>query len=240
MLLHKSFVDPALVFSKDEEEAKKWSMTIRVQQTATGFIMSSSEYQLYWQFDFKRLQHGNDMMYVVQDRGRNVKYIWKSEFANSKDGLAAALQRNNVDVFAPLAVIAIGQQPGDWAALFMTNTTQTAGDFTKLDAKYERMRSDHILMDLVPSMAPMIQGYDDKMALLRQIRTNDSIAALEAQVDLLTTWMAALIPEEFRDQLLEVIASRNKDTKVVFDDMLAFKQRLRTAVGEYQRTKKPS
>jgi len=240
MLLHKSFVDPALVFQENEEEAKKWSLTIRVQATPTGFIMSSSEYSLYWQFDYTKLAHGDDMMYIVQDRGQQVKYIWKSEFANSKDGLAAALQRNNIDSFSPLAVIAIGRSTSDWAALFMTNTTQTLGEFVKLDSKYERMRSDHILMDMAPSMAPMIQAYDDKMALLRKIRTNDSIAALESQVDLLTTWVAALIPEEFRDQLLEVIASRNKDTKVVFDDMLAFKQRLRTAVGDYQRTKNPS
>jgi len=240
MLLHKSFVDPALVFSEDAEEAKKNQWTIRIQPTDTGFIMSSTVYQLYWQFDHRKLQHCDDILHLVKARSGEVKMIWHSETTQSKDGMAAALQRNNVDVFAPLAVIAIGEDTSDYCAVFQTNTTQTDGAYQSLPKELERARADEIFLTMAPQMSDMINRYGEKMRLLKEIRTNDAIAALEAQVDLLTFWLSEFIPDEFKEALLEAGVLRNKDTSLVFDDMLSFKQSLRARVERYQKiVKKP-
>ncbi|AJD82923.1 hypothetical protein PJWF_00029 [Achromobacter phage JWF] len=235
MLLHKSFVSPELVFSDDKEVAKANEWTLRVQPTPTGFIIQSAAYQLYWQFDHTKLQHGDDILHLVKARSGEVKMIWHSETTQSKDGMAAALQRNNIDVFMPLVVIAIAKDTSDFVAVFQANSTQTLGDFNVLPENLATARSDEIFLAVAPQMTDMINRYGEKMRLLKGIRTNDAIAALEAQVDLLTSWVSALIPEEFRDQLIEAGVLRNKDTKVVFDDMLAFKQSMRSRVGTYQK-----
>lgn len=234
MLLHKSFVDPELVFSDDPEQAKLHEWTIRVQPTATGFIAQSSAYRLYWQFDHTKLQHGNDILHLVQARSGEIKMIWHSETTQSKDGLAAALQRNNIDSFTPLVVIAIGKNKDDYCAVFQTNTTQTQGEFEVLPESLANARSDEIILAKAEHLYGMVHRYGEKMRLLKSISTNDAIAALEAQVDLLTLWVEALIPEEYRARLIEAGVLRNKDTKLVFDDMLSFKEAMRTRVEKYQ------
>lgn len=239
MLLHKLFVDPALVFSKDEKEAEENRWTMRVIPMPTGFIIQSEAYRIYWQFDFTKLQHPNDVMYVVKSRSGAVKYIWQSETTQAKDGWAAALQRNNVDEFMPLVAVAIGSEKHDYCALFLTNTTQTDGEYTVLPAQMLNARSDDIFRAMFPQVADMLNKFGAKMDLLKEIRTNDALAALEAQVDLMAMWMAELIPAEFRDALLKAGVPRNKDTKVVFDDMLSFKESLRDHVATYQQKVKP-
>jgi hypothetical protein len=96
-----------------------------------------------------------------------------------------------------------------------------------------------LLKRVMPELAPTIDRWHAKHKLLKDTKTNDSLAALEAQVDLLTQWVAALIPDEYRQKLLDAGVLKLKDTGVVVADVIAFKNALRERQKTYLTTTAP-
>lgn len=230
MLVHKALVPADL----SEEELAQTPEIVTVLGTDTGFVLQCATLGLYWQFDMRRVDSGNDIMYLVRDRVGQWVVTWATDLHESKDSWSAVMLRKNIDSFRPLVMIGINADKSDYTAIFFCNTREPNNAAPTVDT--ERESGDMTMKRLMPAIEPLLQRHWAKHKLLKDVKTNDSLAALEAQVDLLTHWLITLLPTEKAQKLFDAGVIRLKDEQTVFDDLLSFKSRLRERQARYLAT----
>lgn len=230
MILHKSLIP----FDLDENQLKDIGPIATVIETPTGLVVSSKERSLYWQFDLNKVEFGLDVLHLVKNRSGQYVPVWGSDLHESKDSWSGAMFRKNIDSFQPICIIGVSKDKKSFTAIFFISTQEPNNLDTQEDESGEP--GDMLLKRVMPELAPTIDRWHAKHKLLKDTKTNDSLAALEAQVDLLTQWVAALIPEEYRQKLLDAGVLTLKDTGVVVADVVAFKSALRERQKTYLTT----
>jgi hypothetical protein len=233
MLLHKSLIPLDL----DEKQLAAIGPIATVIATPTGFVISSKERSLYWQFDLTKVEFGLDVLHLVKNRAGQYVPVWGSDLHESKDSWSSCMFRKNIDSFQPLCVIGVSADKKSFTAVFFISTQEPNNLDTQEDKSADS--GDMLLKRVMPELAPTIDRWHAKHKLLKDTKTNDSLAALEAQVDLLTQWVAALIPDEYREKLLDAGVLKLKDTGVVVADVIAFKNALRERQKTYLTTTAP-
>lgn len=230
MLVHKSLIPTDLT----EDEAKQIVDIANVLSTETGFVMQCASLGLYWQFDMNRVEHGNDIMYLCRQRTGQWVVTWATDLHESKDSWSSVMLRKNIDEFRPVVMIGINAKKTDYTAIFFCNTREPQNPTPLLDDSTDS--GDMAMKRLMPSIEPLLQRHWAKHKMLKGIKTNDSLAALEAQVDLLTSWLVELLPADKVQKLLDVGVLKLKDEQVVLDDLIAYKTGLRERQALYLTT----
>ncbi|OJB45838.1 hypothetical protein BGV57_02915 [Burkholderia ubonensis] len=236
MLVHKVLIPDDLT---DEQRAHAYGI-VTIIPTPTGFTMQSTDLSLYWQFDLNKVEHGNDVLHLVRARNGQYVVVWGSDIHESKDSLSSALLRKNIDSFMPLVLIGINEEMSAYTAVFFCHTVEPANSTPTVDNSDES--GDMVLKRLMPAIAPVIDRWHAKHKLLKDIKTNDALAALEAQVDLLTELLFSILPADAfpsdkRQKLLDAGVLKMKDGDLAFNDMVAFKTTLRARQATYLATR---
>jgi hypothetical protein len=232
MLVHKSLIPTDLT----EEEAQQTVDIVNVLPVGNGFTMQCASLSLYWQFNLDLVKYGNDVMYLCRTRTNQWVVMWATDLHESKDSFSSAMLRKNVDEFKPVVMIGINADKTDYTALFFCNSREPNNPNPQVDDAAES--GDMTMKRLMPSIEPLLQRHWAKHKLLKDTKTNDSLAALEAQVDLLTSWLLMLLPlqADKLQRLLDVGVLTLKDSDVALDDVVAFKSALRERQALYLAT----
>jgi hypothetical protein len=230
MLVHKSLIPAELT---PEEQAQTLDI-VTVLPTPTGFVLQCQSLSLYWQFDLSKVEFGDDILYLCRNRFGLWDVTWATDLHESKDSWSSVMLRKNIDDFRPLVMIGISPDKTDYTAIFFCNTREPNNPTPTVDTTAES--GDMMMKRLMPSIEPLLQRHWAKHKLLKTIKTNDSLAALEAQVDLLTSWLVALLPADKVQKLLDVGVLKLKDEQTALADLVAFKKTLRESQQIYLTT----
>jgi hypothetical protein len=230
MLVHKSLIPTDL----SEEDAARITDIVTVLPTETGFVLQCASLSLYWQFNMNLVQYGNDIMYLTRTRGGTWAVMWATDLHESRDSWSEAMLRKNVDEFRPVVMIGINPEKTDYTAILFCNTREPNNPNPTVDNSTDS--GDMAMKRLMPSIEPLLQRHWAKHKLLKHTKTNDSLAALEAQVDLLTSWLIELLPAEKVQRLIDAGVLTLKDEAATLDDVVAFKTALRERQQVYLTT----
>jgi hypothetical protein len=217
-----------------DEELAVTPDIVTVLSTDSGFVLQCASLGLYWQFDMRRVDVGNDIMYLCRDRVGQWVVTWASDLNESKDSWSSVMMRKNIDAFRPLTMVGISPDKKDYTAIFFCHTREPNNANPTVDS--ERESGDMTMKRLMPSIEPLLQRHWAKHKLLKDVKTNDALAALEAQVDLLTHWLVQLLPADKAQKLFDAGVLSLKDEQEVFDDLINFKTRLRERQARYLAT----
>lgn len=186
---------PQLVFKALYSQAQAADKTspisnlVTVSSTLTGFNMKCADIGLDFDFVLGRVTYGPDVMYLVRARSGAWVIVWASELHESRDSWSALMVRKGIDTFNPVAVVGVAPDAKDFTAIFFCNAIASGIAQPILDTSGET--GDMMLKRLMPSIEPFLQRQWAKHKLLKEVKTNDSLAALEQQLDLLTAIVAA-------------------------------------------------
>jgi hypothetical protein len=183
VLVHRSLLDP--------NNLGNAAQVVTVVATARGFTMKCAEIALDWEFDLSRVQYGPDVLYLVRARSGAWMPVWASELNESRDSWSAIMVRKGIDAFMPIVLIGISPDHADFAAIFFCHTIEPGNASPMVDTVPES--GDMVLKRLMPSIEPFLQRQWAKHKLLKEVKTNDSLAALELQLDLLTTIVSSMM-----------------------------------------------
>lgn len=225
------------------ERTLKADNALTVIVTPVGYHFVDEEHGIDYAFDHTLLEHGSDLlMLCVNPAGRSVR-VWGSELANSRDGAAAALFRQGGDKLSPYATIGIGPDPADYhLATRQAIFTDAPDNMIQIDAR--AVSTDVMLHDAIVTIAPVVRRYWAKVKLHSRINTQDSLAALEGQVDLLQRLVLTLIDSlpaaqrpvgyELIAQALEPVSTLGlKSPEDLLGKVADHKQAVRRAQREY-------
>lgn len=195
---------------------------ITVSPTPTGFTMKSDELALAFEFVLERVAYGPDVMYLTRARSGAWAIVWASELNESRDSWSALMVRKGIDAFNPVVIVGIDAARADFTAIFFCNAIAPGITAPLVDSSSES--GDMMLKRLMPSIEPFLQRQWAKHKLLKEVKTNDSLAALEQQLDLLTALVAAIVQRpafsaegalpDWAPAFLEAIASSSSLTLV--------------------------
>jgi hypothetical protein len=213
--------------------------TITITPTASGYRIEHEERQIRFDFDLSAVTFGPDILYLAQHEGGGIVKSWASELTNSRDGHAAAQARQyGQKVGAPFCAIAI--EPGK-ADAHVATLFGLISPVTNVVVDSQVNSTDRLLNRNVSAMRPFIAKMWSKTRLLAQVNTQDSLAALEQQLDMLTTIVFALAAKAplapWTDEFFSVMAAYSSITTpqppAAIEHVSAFKQTLRALQATY-------
>lgn len=164
---------------------------VTVATTPTGFTMKSEALALDFEFVLARVAYGPDVMYLTRARSGAWAIVWASELHESRDSWSALMVRKGIDTFNPVVIVGVDATRADFTAIFFCNAIAPAITSPLVDSSGES--GDMMLKRLMPSIEPFLQRQWAKHKLLKEVKTNDSLAALEQQLDLLTAVVAQIV-----------------------------------------------
>lgn len=232
MILHKSLISNDM----DRDERLKLGPVATIIETPTGFVISCKETSLYWQFDLGKVEFGLDVLHLVQNSSGQYVPVWGSDLHESKDSWASCMFRKNISDFRPVLIVGVSKDMKSYTTVVFTHCFEPNNPAPQQDNSTDS--GDMLLKRVMPELAPTIDRWHAKHKLLKDTKTNDSLAALEGQVDLLTKLVMALLPgsEAVLQKILDVSVLTLKDTEVVVADVVAFKSALRERQKTYLTT----
>lgn len=181
--------------------------SISVIEATHGWVLSGRINDGSWSFKFDSTLVSNkpDMAFLVINRLGSPKLVWASEVFNDRVAHAHVMSRANVSAIEPVAVFAV-EATGD-AHCFVSSSNVYVGNLDCVIDTSGRTQSE-VIGALVPGLQSYLRKLLAKRALLGQLSTTDSLAALEAQLDLLTSVVSSLIarlPEAERPALAALL-----------------------------------
>lgn len=214
---------------------------ITVSETVLGWQLSAGGLRP-WSFEFSSDQAAEkpDVALLALNRVGQPRLIWGAELFNERAAMAFALSRNDIPPSNPFLAAFAVEADGSSHCFLMQPAPVGADCATETDGRsFVSVFQEH-----VPGIRAYLQKAIAKRALLGNVAYGDSLAALEAQVDLLTNVVAALaelIPEIQRPALARVlggvvaqcgVSTLHSNEKLV-SDIVAHKVRLRSLQRGY-------
>ena len=208
---------------------------VSVSQIASRWLLSAGG-ERPWSFEFSSdlAAEKPDIALLALNRMGQPRLIWGAELFNERAAMAFALSRNDIPPSNPFLAAFAVEADGTSHCFLMQPAPVGADCVTKTDGRsFVSVFQEHI-----PGIRAYLQKAIAKRALLGNVAYADSLAALEAQVDLLTNVVAALaelIPEVQRPALARVLGgvvaqcgvnTLHSNEKLV-SDIVAHKVRLR-------------
>lgn len=166
--------------------------SISVSETANGWRLDGPRFGSPWTFEFDStlVTDKPDVAFLVISRLGIPRLVWASELFNDRVAHAHAMSRANVSTIAPVAAFAV---EGDGKAhCFVSNSETCVGGLECVIDESGKAQSD-VLASHIPALADYFRKLNAKRALLGKVSTTDSLGALEAQVDMLTSVVNFLV-----------------------------------------------
>lgn len=218
--------------------------SISVAATASGWRLAVESGAQPWAFEFDAtlVVDRPDVAFLYLDRLGNPVLIWGSEIFHDRAATASALSRKRV---APgessLAIFAV-EADGTSHCFISAATAYVAGNPCEVDKSSGT--AIEVLSNKVPSLRPVLRRALAKGRLLSCVSYADSIAALESQIDLLTSIvleLAGRLPESDRPALagpLDEILSASgvfclHTEEKLLGDLAAHKSKIRSLQSDY-------
>ncbi len=179
-----------LIVRKNVDEINE--ETVVVSKVVEGWKLSGMAGTTPWEFTFDTslVTDRPDIAFLVTSRMGKPELVWTSEIFNDRVSHAHVMGRINVSSVTPIAVFAIDEN-GE-THCFVSNPQAHVGELECVIDESPETQSE-ILIKHIPSFANYFQKLQAKSKLLAGVRTTDSLAALEAQLDMLTTLVGDLI-----------------------------------------------
>lgn len=164
-----------------------------------------------FEFDVSLVNFFPDIATLIYCEDGEFRLQWNSEAINDKAGYYSALWRKK----APMHFIAV--------ASFFAESPDAIHIFTRIPVVYTgdvevhqvegNKRTDEVFAEFNATAKALCQRAEAKKVLLGKINTNDSMAMLEAQLDLLThVVLNDDKAEESRQALAEAVSTNTVDT----------------------------
>lgn len=181
--------------------------SISVIEATHGWILSGRANNASWLFEFDCtfVTDKPDIAFLVINRLGQPKLVWGTEVFNDRVAHAHVASRVNIPAIEPVAVFAV-EATGD-AHCFVSSSNVYVGNLDCVVDTSGRTQSE-VIEALVPGLNGYFRKVTAKRTLLGQVSTTDSLTALEAQLDLLTSVVNSLIvrlPEAERPALAAVL-----------------------------------
>lgn len=230
-----------LIVRKNVDEINE--ETVVVSKVVEGWKLSGMAGTIPWEFTFDTslVTDRPDIAFLVTSRMGKPELVWTSEIFNDRVSHAHVMGRVNVSSVAPIAAFAI-EEDGE-AHCFVSGPQAHVGALEcVVDESWETQ--SEILIKHIPSFGAYFKKLQAKSSLLAGVRTTDSLAALEAQLDMLTTLVGALIellPEVERPAFAVQLMDINKQAGAatihpldkLLNDLSAHKTKMRALQSKY-------
>lgn len=218
--------------------------SVSVAETPSGWILSANGETKAWTFEFDAtlVVDRPDVAFLYLDRLEMPVLVWGSEIFHDRAATASALSRKRV---APgessLAVFAIEE---DGTHHCFVNTANAFVNGLPCDVCDSSAIAIEVLADKVPSLRSSLRRASEKGRLLSRVCYADSMAALEGQIDLLTSIVLHLVdrlPESDQPTIAVLLGEVVKsfgvatlhDNKKLIGDIAAHKSKMRSIQVEY-------
>lgn len=141
--------------------------------------------------------------------------FWGSETSGDKAGFVSAAHRNLMNDMHHIATFFVCKDKTTHMFSRITNLDidETVGE-TKQITWDASMRAGDALSRCIPEAAAYTQRHHAKRKALGHINLNDSLAMLEAQLDMLTYVVLERIPVEERQEMAQALADATAETSV--------------------------
>lgn len=180
-------------------------------KTKFGYLVKT-KYGFEFEFDSRLVDNAPDIMFLNKDQFGKPAFTWFSESTNTRDGYLSSRIRKRIQDPMSMCVAIIGiDEFGESHAFAFGNThitneeerdpskcVEVGMSFLEGDLAYGKSSSE-VMAECVPSMSKYVKRMREKQLAIGKISETDSLAALEAQVDMLTHGLSvvmALVPEE--------------------------------------------
>lgn len=191
-----------IVFGKVDESLEG---TVSVEQHGAGWRLSAAGWS--FEFDASLAPSKPDVALLALNRRGQPRMVWGREMFNERAGIAFAMGRNDIALTAPFIAAFAVEEGGTPHCFVMTGNTYVG------DLQCEVVQGGQSFIDVfhesVPALRAYIQKAVAKRVLLGSVLYADSLAALEAHVDLLTQVVARvvpLLPESERPSVAQALA----------------------------------
>ena len=191
-------------------------------------------------FDTALVDYSPDIAYLQYSVKSSFFLTWSSEIAESRAGAAAALTRNGVfmpgndTVEGTLVTFWVGTHAAAHITLpcFVESATCDIVDCGNAFSSFT------ILSRYIPEAAEYIQRVRAKQYLIRHVNELDSLAMLEAQLDIVSKYIIDTHPESAFAKALEgVMVSEVHSEEKLLDTITNQKRHLRALQKEYIATR---
>lgn len=206
-----------------------------VTKDGNKWVLSSSEYGDFT-FDNDIVDFKPDVAYLANSYRDGYFLSWSSEVAESRSGQPMSQSRQGI--FADrsanhvhLCAFWCGENTTAVDFRFPVYVADAGGD-TAVDVGTMRSSLD-VFAKYIPEAAPFVQRTRAKQKLIRKINELNAIAALEAQVDLLTAIVLASHPDSDISEALEGVMTSDIHTK---EKLLETIKRQKTYLRKLQKT----
>lgn len=179
--------------------------TVSVEQRSASWQLSASGWS--FEFDATLAPTKPDIALLALNRRGQPRLVWGREVFNERAGITFAMGRNDIALTAPFIAAFAVEEDGTPHCFVMSGNTYV-GDLQCTVVQGGQSFTD-VFQEQVPGLRAHIQKAVAKRALLGSVLYADSLAALEAQVDLLTQVVArvvSLLPESERPGVAQALA----------------------------------
>lgn len=203
---------------------------VQVKRLAQGWSLSFEKYEVNFEFDETKVDFCPDFAHLVIGND-GAFLLWSSEVNESKSGFGNALHRNHAFGLKQLASFFIDSN--GVSHCFVTRGVVTAeGIEPTVIENATAVSAEVVFSDLIPEAKLAADRLVAKKKLLGHIKPEDSLAMLEAQLDLLS--LAVLGDEEAKVALAEAIEGRDVTTIHTIEKLKQTIQRQKTHIRQEQ------
>lgn len=142
--------------------------------------------------------------------------FWGSETSGDKAGFVSAAHRNLMNDMHHIATFFICEDRTThmFSRIANLDIDESVGETEKI-SWVGSMRAGDALAKCIPEAADYIKRHHAKRKILGHINLNDSLAMLEAQLDMLTKIVLERIPEDERTDVARALAEATGNTSVL-------------------------
>lgn len=174
----------------------------KISAKPSGFMVEGIDSGFKFEFVTAAVTDRPDIMFLYRDAWGQPAFTWFSEIASNRDGyISSRLRKRSFDPLAP-TIAAIGVDESGAAFIYSSELVFTSDAFQSVPDELVNGNSmSDVLGEMTPSLSKFAKHCRLKQIALGKISPTDSLAALEAQVDLLTralTEVIAGMPAESR------------------------------------------
>lgn len=188
---------------------------VQVKRLEHGWLLNFEAYGLSFEFDEKLIDFSPDFAHLVV--GNDGPFLlWSSEVNESKSGFGNALHRNHAFGLRQLASFFVDEHGLSHCFVMSGEVTAEGIEPAEIDNQ-SSVSAEDVFSAFLPDAALAANRLTAKKKLLAHIKPEDSLAMLEAQLDLLS--LAVLGNEEAKAALSDAIQENNVTTVHTIDKL---------------------